>query len=52
MNEWLIPMALSIVFQILKDSVKNPASKAKMRAAFLKLFNAIKSLYSGDPDFE
>ena len=51
MNNFWVPMALSIVFEVLKQSVKNPESKAKMRSAFLKLFIAIKTLYADDAEF-
>jgi ABC-type uncharacterized transport system permease subunit len=52
MQDYLISMALAILFSVLKQSVKNAQSKANMKAAFLKLFNAIKALYADDPDFQ
>lgn len=52
MQDFLIGMALSVLFQALKASVKNPQSKTAMRAAFLKLFNQIRALYADDPDFQ
>ncbi len=36
----------------LKSTVKNPASKAKLKKVVLKAFNTIKTLYADDPDFE
>lgn len=50
-NDFLISMGISLVLQALKSSVKNEKSKAKLKAAMLKVFNAIKSLYGDDSDF-
>ena len=52
MMEYLVPMALSVLFSVLKVSVKNPESKKNMRSAFLKLYNAIKALYADDEEFK
>jgi hypothetical protein len=51
-NDFWVGMALSVIFSVLKQSVKNPASKAAMKAAFLKLYTQIKALYADDPDFQ
>ncbi len=51
MQDFLISMALSIIFEVLKTVVKNAQSKGKMKAALLKLRNSINVAYSGDPDF-
>lgn len=52
MSEVWISMAISLVLLAIKDSVKNPARKADLRKAFLKIYNAIKDLYAGDPEFK
>jgi len=52
MQDFWVDMALAVLFSFLKQSVKNPASKATMKKAFLKLFMAIKATYAGDSDFE
>jgi hypothetical protein len=46
-EQYLVSMALSIVFAV----IKNPLKKAILKAALLKLRNAINTLYAGDPDF-
>lgn len=51
MESYLVPMALAILFQVLKTVVKNKSSKAQMKAACLKLRNAINAAYQGDEDF-
>jgi hypothetical protein len=51
MVDYLESMALAIIFSVLKTVVKNAESKAKMKAAFLKLRNGINDAYAGDPDF-
>ncbi len=51
MYDYLVPMALAILFEVLKNVIKNPKSKAQMKAACLKLRNAINAAYNGDPDF-
>jgi hypothetical protein len=43
-EEMLINMALSIIF----GSIKNPARKAKLKTALLKMRNAINGLYPGE----
>lgn len=44
----IINMALAIIF----STIKNPAKKAELKGAMLKLRNAINTLYAGDPDFQ
>ena len=51
MGDYWVDMALAVMFSVLKGSIKNAESKAKMKKAFLKLFNQIKIVYAGDPDF-
>ncbi len=48
MDELLINMG----FTILLSTIKNAASKVKFRAAFLKIFRAIRLAYASDPDFQ
>lgn len=45
MPSWLIPMALSIIFDVLKLVVKNPDHKEAMKAALVKLGKAIIAAY-------
>lgn len=52
MKDYLINMALSIIFAVLKDVIKNKQSKKEMKSACLKLFENIKVAYNNDPDFE
>ena len=49
MQDFLVSMGLSVIFEVLKNVVKNKDSKEKMRKAMLKLFNAIKTAY---PEFD
>ena len=49
MNFW-IPMALSIIFAVLKEVVKNPSSKAELKAAMTKLRDALLLAYPPDQD--
>ncbi len=51
MQNYLVTMALSILFEVIKSLFKNPDSKEELRRAMLKLYNAIKAAYAGDPDF-
>jgi hypothetical protein len=50
--DFYISMALSIIFQVLKQAVKNKKSKSDMKSAFLKLRDQINVLYAGDRDFD
>ena len=52
MNDLLINMGISFVLTAIKESFKNEASKAKLKAAMLKIRNQINLLYVGDPDFD
>lgn len=51
MNQYLLTMAVSIVLQMVKESFKNPTSKAKLKAVLFKVWTQIGLLYAGDPDF-
>lgn len=46
--DYFLPSAINAVL----ISVKNPEKKSKWRAAFLKVFRAIKFAYPDDPDFQ
>ena len=48
MEETLIAMGISVVLQTLK----NAKNKAKFKAAFLKIRNAINLAFAGDDDFK
>ena len=52
MNDMLLNMGISFVLTAIKESVKNPEKKENLKKVFLKIYNAIGSLYAGDPDFE
>lgn len=47
MDSMIITMAVAIILQ----SVKNPAKKAELKKAMLKIRNAINTAYADDPDF-
>ncbi len=47
-TDFLVSMALSVLFQLLKLFIKNPAHKEDMRKAMLKLYKAIETAY---PEF-
>jgi len=44
MEEYLVNMALAIIF----STIKNPAKKAKLKKALLKMRDAIEQLYPGE----
>lgn len=48
MEELIIQMAITIVL----STIKNPAKKAQLKKAMLKIRNTINASYSGDPDFQ
>ena len=50
--EWLIAQAIAIVFSLLKGLAKTDSAKATFRSVVLRIFNAIKVAYAGDPEFE
>ncbi len=50
--DFYVSMALAIIFQVLKEVISNPKSKAQMKSACLKLRNTIEVAYADDPDFE
>lgn len=52
MNDFLIGMGINVVLQLTGGFFKNPASKAQYRRAMLKVYNAIKTAFAGDPDFQ
>jgi hypothetical protein len=47
MEDILLAMGISVLL----NAVKDPNKKAKIRKQMLKVFNAIKAAFSGDPDF-
>lgn len=48
MNEELI---ISMAVAVILSTIKNPAKKASLKKAMLKVFTTIKTAYAGDPDF-
>jgi hypothetical protein len=52
MQDYLISLALSVMFTLIKSVVKNQQSRIEMRKALLKLFISIRAAYPNDPDFE
>lgn len=51
MDMW-VSMAIAAVLTAIKDSVKNKTKKKQLKAAMLKVRNAINELYAGDKDFD
>jgi uncharacterized membrane protein len=47
-EELLIAMATSVIL----STVKNPAKKASLKKAMLKIYKTIGTVYAGDPDFQ
>jgi hypothetical protein len=47
-EELIIAMATSVILA----SVKNPAKKATLKKAMLKIYTTIGTMYAGDPDFQ
>jgi hypothetical protein len=47
MEDMIIQMAITIIL----SSIKNPAKKAALKKAMLKVRNSINLAYAGDPDF-
>ncbi|MGH7182074.1 MAG: hypothetical protein ACREJN_08865 [Nitrospiraceae bacterium] len=45
-------LIITMAFGTLISAVKNPAKKASLKKAFLKVFNLIKANYADDPDFQ
>jgi len=50
--EIYITALLTTLLSLLKASVKNPASKAKLKAICLRAYQTIGALFAGDPDFQ
>jgi hypothetical protein len=47
-EELMIAMATSVILA----SIKNPAKKAALKKAMLKIYKTIGTVYAGDPDFQ
>lgn len=52
MDSFWVDMALSVIFSVLKQVIKNPGKKTDLKAAMLKLRNTINTVWAGDPDFD
>lgn len=48
MDDLIISMATAVIL----SAVKNPAKKASLKKAMLKIYRTIGSMYAGDPDFK
>ncbi len=48
----LVSNALNTAATLGELTLKNAKSKAKVRKVALKVFNMLKLVYAGDPDFE
>jgi hypothetical protein len=46
-----LDLIINIGISAILTSIKNPAKKASLKKAMLKVFNAIKTAYAGDEDF-
>jgi hypothetical protein len=44
-------IAFSVIITLLQTTIKNPKSKAVLKAVLLKIYGLIALLYAGDPDF-
>ena len=47
-----IEILIGIAASIILSTIKNPQHKAQLKSVMLKIFNAIKNVYAGDPDFQ
>jgi hypothetical protein len=47
MEDLYVSMAVSVLL----STIKNPDKKAKLKTVFLKVYQTIKTVYAGDPDF-
>lgn len=45
-------LIINLGISAILSAIKNPAKKAQLRKAFLKVFNAIKAAFPTDPDFQ
>lgn len=44
-------LAITVLITTLQASIKNPASKARLKAVLLKIYGLIALMYAGDEDF-
>lgn len=51
LQDYLESLAINGVLTAIKLSVKNPETKARLRAAFLKIYVNIETLFLDDPTF-
>ena len=52
MDEVLIQTFATVLLSLLVGAFRNEAKKAQLRRIMLKIYNAIRSAYAGDQDFE
>ncbi len=51
-SDILAQQAISTAAVVAKASIKNEQSKKKFKKQCLMLFNTLKAIFAGDPDFE
>lgn len=51
MESILFDLGISFVFTALREAIKNPDKKAKLKKVMLKIKNQIEVVFSDDPDF-
>ena len=48
--DYLLSMAIALILQAIKESIKNPARKAALKKALLKVRDQINLLYLGEEE--
>ncbi len=51
MGSFYFQLGLTVVFQLLRQVVKDPDSREKMKGILLQLRDTINAAYADDPDF-
>ena len=51
MTSFYFQLGLTVVFQLLREVVKNVDSRAKMKETLLQLRDTINAAYADDPEF-
>lgn len=52
MENVLFDLGISVIFTALREAVKNPDKKAKLKKVMLKIKTQIEIVFSDDPDFK
>ncbi len=50
MSDWLVDLALAVLFSVLKQVVKNPEKKKSLARAMIKLRRQLEIAYPPDQD--